>query len=162
MRKFGSIEEAWTYAFDTDGSGSVNFTEFGLGCKAAGYVGNATRLWAALDEDRSGEISLEELGAEGEGGAVVPSLTNGRASRASEASLTVGKRMTLLDLLLQGTEKSPSPAEERKSAWVSQNQVEKRDIHEQSTELPSEPSQDWTRPLMAESGSTAQLPGMVR
>merc|ERR1712087_81274 len=61
IRKFGSIEVAWHVAFDTDGSGSINFTEFGLGCKASGYVGNATRLWAALDEDRSGEISLDEL-----------------------------------------------------------------------------------------------------
>lgn len=61
IRKFGSIERAWMEAFDTDGSGSVNFTEFGLGCKSSGYVGNATRLWAALDEDRSGEISLDEL-----------------------------------------------------------------------------------------------------
>jgi len=61
IRKFGSIGAAWEIAFDTDESGSINFTEFGLGCKASGYVGNATRLWAALDEDRSGEISLEEL-----------------------------------------------------------------------------------------------------
>eukprot|EP00929_Paragymnodinium_shiwhaense_P041251 TRINITY_DN21438_c0_g1_i1.p1 TRINITY_DN21438_c0_g1~~TRINITY_DN21438_c0_g1_i1.p1 ORF type:complete len:439 (-),score=84.68 TRINITY_DN21438_c0_g1_i1:196-1512(-) len=61
IRKFGTIEAAWFQAFDTDGSGSVNFTEFGLGCKASGYVGNATRLWAALDEDRSGEISIEEM-----------------------------------------------------------------------------------------------------
>eukprot|EP00927_Polykrikos_kofoidii_P065458 TRINITY_DN61204_c0_g1_i1.p1 TRINITY_DN61204_c0_g1~~TRINITY_DN61204_c0_g1_i1.p1 ORF type:complete len:450 (+),score=62.45 TRINITY_DN61204_c0_g1_i1:39-1388(+) len=61
IRKFGSIEKAWMVAFDTDGSGSVNFTEFGLGCKSSGYVGNATRLWAALDSDRSGEISLDEL-----------------------------------------------------------------------------------------------------
>lgn len=61
IRKYGSIEQAWSMAFDTDGSGSVNFTEFGLGCKSSGYVGNATRLWAALDDDRSGEISLDEL-----------------------------------------------------------------------------------------------------
>jgi len=61
IRKFGSIEEAWSQAFDLDRSGSVNFTEFGQGCKALGYVGNATRLWAALDDDRSGEISLQEL-----------------------------------------------------------------------------------------------------
>lgn len=61
IRRFGSIEQAWQQAFDLDGSGEINFTEFGLGCKAAGYVGNATRLWGALDEDQSGEISMEEL-----------------------------------------------------------------------------------------------------
>jgi hypothetical protein len=61
IRRFGSIEQAWAQAFDLDGSGQINFTEFGLGCKAAGYVGNATRIWAALDEDQSGEISQVEL-----------------------------------------------------------------------------------------------------
>jgi len=60
-RKFGSVAEAWSKAFDTDQSGSINFTEFGLGCKAAGYVGNVMKLWAALDVDHSGDISLEEL-----------------------------------------------------------------------------------------------------
>jgi len=61
ISKFGSIEDAWYEAFDTDGSGEINFTEFSIGCKKAGYVGNATRLWASLDEDRGGSISLDEL-----------------------------------------------------------------------------------------------------
>jgi len=61
VRRFGSIEVAWEKAFDIDGSGGINFTEFGMGCKLAGFVGNATRLWAALDEDGGGDISLEEL-----------------------------------------------------------------------------------------------------
>jgi hypothetical protein len=60
-RRFGSVSAAWHEAFDTDGSGSINFTEFGLGCKISGYVGNVMKLWAALDVDRSGDISLEEL-----------------------------------------------------------------------------------------------------
>lgn len=62
ISKFGSIEDAWYEAFDTDGSGEINFTEFSIGCKKAGYVGNATRLWASLDEDRGGSIDLDELG----------------------------------------------------------------------------------------------------
>jgi len=61
LRRFGTIEIAWSKAFDTDGSGAINFTEFGLGCKTAGFVGNVTRLWQALDDDRSGEISIDEL-----------------------------------------------------------------------------------------------------
>jgi hypothetical protein len=61
IRKFGTIQVAWDKAFDTDGSGDINFTEFGIGCKAAGYVGNASRLWCVLDDDLSGEISLQEL-----------------------------------------------------------------------------------------------------
>jgi len=61
VRCFGSIQSAWTHAFDTDGSGCINFTEFSLGCKVVGYLGNAMRLWAVLDEDRDGHISLSEL-----------------------------------------------------------------------------------------------------
>lgn len=63
-RRYGSIERAWHEVFDTNEDGSINFTEFGLGCKAAGYVGNVMKLWAALDDDFSGDISLDELGQE--------------------------------------------------------------------------------------------------
>jgi len=61
IRRFGCFRAAWDMAFDTDHSGIVNFTEFGLGCKHSGYVGNASRLWAVLDADLSGAISLQEL-----------------------------------------------------------------------------------------------------
>jgi len=81
-RRFGSVQMAWHEAFDTDGSGSVNFTEFGLGCKAAGYVGNASKLWAALDIDRSGEISLQELDADSE--AVLHELFNGKLKQIAD------------------------------------------------------------------------------
>eukprot|EP00747_Dinoflagellata_sp_TGD_P082776 gnl/TRDRNA2_/TRDRNA2_161822_c0_seq4.p1 gnl/TRDRNA2_/TRDRNA2_161822_c0~~gnl/TRDRNA2_/TRDRNA2_161822_c0_seq4.p1 ORF type:complete len:514 (-),score=70.31 gnl/TRDRNA2_/TRDRNA2_161822_c0_seq4:216-1688(-) len=61
IRRFGSIEKAWDLVFDLDHSGEINFTEFGLGCKACGFVGNATKLWAVLDNDKSGAIDLSEL-----------------------------------------------------------------------------------------------------
>jgi hypothetical protein len=93
IRKFGSIEVAWSVAFDLDGSGSINFTEFGLGCKSSGYVGNATRLWAALDEDRSGEISLDELNT-GMAMGILRSITG-------ETSDGV-KRLSLLNLVHAG------------------------------------------------------------
>ena len=32
-----------------------------MGCKKAGYVGNATRLWASLNQDGGEDIALEEL-----------------------------------------------------------------------------------------------------
>jgi len=61
VRRFGSVQDAWDRAFDVDGSGALNFTEFGEGCKVAGFVGNATKLWAALDIDHSGHITVDEL-----------------------------------------------------------------------------------------------------
>jgi len=105
IRKFGSIETAWTVAFDTDGSGSINFTEFGLGCKASGYVGNATRLWAALDEDRSGEISLEELNTG------VPQMqmymrSHLESGGGDHEDLEAFQRLSLIDLLRMGEEET--------------------------------------------------------
>jgi len=63
-RKYGSVENAWHQAFDTDGNGHINFTEFGFGCKNAGYAGNVSRVWALLDIDQSGEITMDELAVE--------------------------------------------------------------------------------------------------
>jgi len=64
LNKYGSIKAAWNQVFDTEYIGFINFTKFGLGCKAAGYKGNLFRLWRMLDEDGSGEITVEELGLE--------------------------------------------------------------------------------------------------
>ncbi|CAE7630183.1 Acp2 [Symbiodinium pilosum] len=61
MAKFGSIDDAWIEAFDLNGLGVVNFTQFSVGCKKAGYVGNATRLWAAINDDHGDVICLDQL-----------------------------------------------------------------------------------------------------
>jgi hypothetical protein len=61
IRRFGSLEEAWNVVFDPDGDGTIDFTCFTTALKMAGYAGSAARLWAALDEDRSGNISMDEL-----------------------------------------------------------------------------------------------------
>jgi len=61
MAKFGSIDDAWDEAFDLNGLGVVNFTQFSVGCKKAGYVGNATRLWAAINDDHGDVICLDQL-----------------------------------------------------------------------------------------------------
>jgi len=63
-RRHGSLEAAWCQAFDVDGSGHIDFAEFMAGCKSCGFIGNVTRLWAMLDEDGSGEISMAELSAD--------------------------------------------------------------------------------------------------
>lgn len=105
VRKFGSVEAAWATAFDLDGSGAINFTEFSLGCKAAGYVGNATRLWAALDEDHSGEISLEELGTS------APSRPESRKNTSPDTDRGPAKRLSLVDMIkvLADSEEKPGP-----------------------------------------------------
>jgi hypothetical protein len=61
IKKYGSVQAAWKNVFDAQGAGVIGFTSFSLGCKASGYIGSATRLWAALDTDRSGNISMEEM-----------------------------------------------------------------------------------------------------
>jgi len=103
IRRFGDIETAWEQAFDTDGSGAINFTEFGLGCKMAGFVGNATRLWAALDEDRSGEIDMDELAKgleafEADGGSAV-SGSRGTITGAIDMG---AQRINMQELLRDG------------------------------------------------------------
>merc|ERR1712008_463943 len=67
VRRFGSIENAWRTAFDPEGKGAVNFTGFGFGCKAAGYVGSPSRLWTSFDQDLDGYIPVERLSFDWEG-----------------------------------------------------------------------------------------------
>eukprot|EP00440_Ansanella_granifera_P000251 gb/GFBE01000275.1/.p1 GENE.gb/GFBE01000275.1/~~gb/GFBE01000275.1/.p1 ORF type:complete len:488 (+),score=101.93 gb/GFBE01000275.1/:1-1464(+) len=84
--KFGSVEDAWEAAFDIENSGEINFTQFSMGCKKAGYVGNATRLWAALDDDQGGSISLDELAmdyTDGDASDYNPSLRGGHGPELS-------------------------------------------------------------------------------
>lgn len=59
--RYGSLVDAWRSAYDGERTGVINFSTFGAGCKAAGYKGDLSRLWAMLDVDRSGEISFDEL-----------------------------------------------------------------------------------------------------
>jgi hypothetical protein len=56
-----NLERGWCEAFDTDGGGSICFTEFEPGCRHVGYAGDLTRVWGILDEDRSGEITIDEF-----------------------------------------------------------------------------------------------------
>jgi len=67
VRRFGSIENAWRTEFDPEGQGAVTFTGFGFGCKAAGYVGNPSRLWASFDQDLDGYIPMERLSFDWDG-----------------------------------------------------------------------------------------------
>lgn len=60
-RKYGSMMGAWRNLLDADGSGKITFMEFCQAARSVGYGGNLKALWAELDEDNSGFISLKEL-----------------------------------------------------------------------------------------------------
>mmetsp|Transcript_113028 Transcript_113028/g.200349 ORF Transcript_113028/g.200349 Transcript_113028/m.200349 type:complete len:550 (+) Transcript_113028:94-1743(+) len=64
LKRFESFDTAWQEAFDIDHLGYINFTKFGHGCRKSGYTGNLSRLWAMLDDDQSGEITLDEFSVE--------------------------------------------------------------------------------------------------
>jgi len=57
----GSLQSAWQQIFDQAGTGSIGFNEFNAGCRAIGYLGNVCRVWALMDNDQSGSITLEQL-----------------------------------------------------------------------------------------------------
>eukprot|EP00927_Polykrikos_kofoidii_P005166 TRINITY_DN12057_c0_g1_i1.p1 TRINITY_DN12057_c0_g1~~TRINITY_DN12057_c0_g1_i1.p1 ORF type:complete len:528 (-),score=52.56 TRINITY_DN12057_c0_g1_i1:91-1674(-) len=61
VKRFGSIENAWNEVFDAVGSGGVSLAKFIIGCKAAGFWGNISRLWFLLYDHDRGDVSLAEL-----------------------------------------------------------------------------------------------------
>lgn len=61
VKKYGSVAIGLQEAFGMSQEEELNFTQFVSGTKALGYPGHMTRLWAALDDDMSGEVSYEEV-----------------------------------------------------------------------------------------------------
>merc|ERR1719159_2371950 len=55
---------AWLHHFDRDGNARISYPEFLDGMTRMGYEGNILELWNDIDEDGSGEISLEEIDAD--------------------------------------------------------------------------------------------------
>lgn len=90
-RRFGSLEDAWTGAFCRDQSGSIGFTDFSRGCKAIGYVGNASRLWAAMDVDADGALSKEEVAVSS---SLLSPLRSQKLARANTAHSMEGRMLT--------------------------------------------------------------------
>lgn len=60
VNRFGTVAGAWK-ALDINGDGKLSFFEFMRACKTLGVSKNSRTLWAALDLDRSGFISLAEV-----------------------------------------------------------------------------------------------------
>ncbi|CAE7401164.1 xpot [Symbiodinium sp. CCMP2456] len=58
-REFGTVRAAFS-VFDHDASNSLTFQEFRGNCRIYGYVGNARQLFAALDVNQEGVLSMQE------------------------------------------------------------------------------------------------------
>merc|ERR1719482_1271020 len=61
VRKHGNILRAWKEVLDVDQIGHLCFTSFCKACRDTGYNGNIKKLWAQLDYDDSGFISIDEI-----------------------------------------------------------------------------------------------------
>merc|ERR1719183_1160403 len=59
--KFGNLVRAWNKVFDTSGDGKLSFGEMVDACRNMGFGGNIKALWAEMDQDESGFISLWEF-----------------------------------------------------------------------------------------------------
>jgi hypothetical protein len=60
-QKFGSLFTAWRQVLDGDGSMTLQKSELYMACKKIHFPGNVRLLWQALDRDRSGLSTFEEL-----------------------------------------------------------------------------------------------------
>jgi len=60
-RKYGSVTAAWRLALDSDGSGSLSFTEWTRGLQIAGFSGSMKTTFRALDANDSGMVKFSEF-----------------------------------------------------------------------------------------------------
>jgi len=63
LKRYHSVIRAWR-DFDKNGDGRLSLYEFMRGCQKLGVDRGARRLWEALDVDRSGFVTLQEVDAE--------------------------------------------------------------------------------------------------
>jgi len=65
---YGSVEEGWKQRLDHTGDGNISWTEFFYASRSIGLefggpplIVDPTAVWEELDDDHSGEISMQEL-----------------------------------------------------------------------------------------------------
>merc|ERR1719183_701716 len=59
--RFGSVIRGWRFGLDVAGNNRLSFAEFCTSCRNMGFDGNLLGLWNALDDDKSGLVTLAEL-----------------------------------------------------------------------------------------------------
>merc|ERR550537_300683 len=64
IEKEGSSLKAWLRHFDKNGDDKIEFDEFCIGLETLNFRGDVVALWNDMDEDKSGEITLEEIDQE--------------------------------------------------------------------------------------------------
>merc|ERR1712207_121760 len=60
LRLFGHLLKGWRCAFDTKDSNCVSWTEFATACRKLKFTNNVPGVWAALDADMSGMVTMKE------------------------------------------------------------------------------------------------------
>jgi len=61
LERHGSTTAAWKHCLDSNGDGKISFVEFCQGLREVGYRGPVRQLWAELDNDKNGYITLAEF-----------------------------------------------------------------------------------------------------
>lgn len=98
--EFGGVKSAFQ-VFDIDGSNQVTKHEFCRSCRVYGYVGDANRLFHALDVDREGTLCNEEVAFLDEWEIDLPEehASESEELKPQRRNSTLGRRMS--QLLLQ-------------------------------------------------------------
>ncbi|CAE8659885.1 unnamed protein product, partial [Polarella glacialis] len=63
VNRFGSLFSAWRYGLDVDHNGILTYFDFATACRNMG-IKDIKKLWAELDVNKSGQISLYEVDPE--------------------------------------------------------------------------------------------------
>jgi len=61
IQSYGNYVRAWREGLDRDRNGRLDYEEFKMCCADIGYAGPRKEVWAMLDENGSGEVSLGEI-----------------------------------------------------------------------------------------------------
>jgi hypothetical protein len=60
-KTFGSVEKAWKNCMDEDRNGELSYPEFVKTCKVIGFRGKPQSVFAELDLENNGVLTLQEL-----------------------------------------------------------------------------------------------------